>query len=74
MMRPERGAVMALGAMQDFPLRISQLIGHAEREHGRQEIVSARAARSVGRKAPNFSARYIRIAPDSKIRTGSGSL
>ena len=32
-----------LGAMQDFPLRISQLLDHAEREHGPREIVAARA-------------------------------
>lgn len=31
-----------LGAMQDFPLRISRLMDHAEREHGSREIVSAR--------------------------------
>ena len=32
-----------LGAMQDFPLRITQLMDHAEREHGTREIVAARA-------------------------------
>jgi fatty-acyl-CoA synthase len=32
-----------LGAMQDFPLRIMRLLDHAEREHGRREIVAARA-------------------------------
>ena len=32
-----------LGAMQDFPLRITRLIDHAEREHGSREIVAARA-------------------------------
>src|SRR5689334_7284335 len=32
-----------LGAMQDFPLRIMRLMDHAEREHGRREIVAARA-------------------------------
>src|SRR5690242_12206021 len=31
-----------LGAMQDFPLRIMRLMDHAEREHGRREIVAAR--------------------------------
>jgi acyl-CoA synthetase (AMP-forming)/AMP-acid ligase II len=35
--------VERLGAMQDWPLRIEQLIDHAEREHGDREIVSARA-------------------------------
>jgi len=33
----------ALGAMQDFPLRIMRLMDHAEREHGSREIVAARA-------------------------------
>jgi fatty-acyl-CoA synthase len=31
-----------LGAMQDFPLRITRLMDHAEREHGNREIVAAR--------------------------------
>ena len=35
---------------------------------------SALAAVSVGRNAPNFSARYIRIAPDSNTRMGFGPL
>jgi acyl-CoA synthetase (AMP-forming)/AMP-acid ligase II len=33
----------SLGAMQDFPLRITRLLDHAEREHGMREIVAARA-------------------------------
>jgi fatty-acyl-CoA synthase len=33
----------SLGAMQDWPLRLTRLIDHAEREHGTREIVSARA-------------------------------
>ena len=32
---------MSLGAMQDWPLRVTQLVDHAEREHGNGEIVSA---------------------------------
>ena len=32
---------MALGAMQDWPLRVMRLVDHAEREHGDGEIVSA---------------------------------
>ena len=32
---------MSLGAMQDWPLRVTQLVDHAEREHGDTEIVSA---------------------------------
>src|SRR5438270_4113694 len=45
MMRASLGeALMArLGAMQDFPLRITRLMDHAEREHGTREIVAARA-------------------------------
>ncbi len=31
---------MMLGAMQDFPLRLTHLLDHAEREHGEAEIVS----------------------------------
>ena len=34
---------MNLGAMQDWPLRVTRLIDHAEREHATREIVSARA-------------------------------
>jgi fatty-acyl-CoA synthase len=33
-----------LGGMQDWPLRIMRLLDHAEREHGRREIVSRWAA------------------------------
>nr|WP_308516914.1 long-chain fatty acid--CoA ligase [Sphingomonas limnosediminicola] len=38
-----------LGAMQDFPLRITRLIDHAEREHGTREIVAARSDGTVHR-------------------------
>ena len=38
-----------LGAMQDFPLRIMQLMDHAEREHATREIVAARADGSTVR-------------------------
>ena len=34
---------MSLGAMQDWPLRVTRLIDHAEREHATREVVSARA-------------------------------
>jgi fatty-acyl-CoA synthase len=34
---------MSLGAMQDWPLRVTRLLDHAEREHGNREIVAARA-------------------------------
>ena len=37
-----------LGGMQDFELRVPRLIDHAEREHGRREIVTA-----LGRRQPD---------------------
>ncbi|CAN5128870.1 fatty-acid--CoA ligase [soil metagenome] len=40
---------MTLGAMQDWPLRVTQLVDHAEREHGDGEIVSAWADGSITR-------------------------
>ena len=40
---------MSLGAMQDWPLRVTQLVDHAEREHGETEIVSAWGDGSVTR-------------------------
>jgi acyl-CoA synthetase (AMP-forming)/AMP-acid ligase II len=40
---------MALGAMQDWPLRIMRLMDHAEREHGNREIVAARVDGSTVR-------------------------
>ena len=40
---------MQLGAMQDWPLRITRILDHAEREHGVREIVSARADGSTFR-------------------------
>src|SRR5574338_312450 len=40
---------MALGAMQDCPLRIMRILDHAEREHGSREIVAARADGSTVR-------------------------
>ena len=39
----------SLGAMQDFPLRIMQLVDHAEREHGGREIVAARVDGTIVR-------------------------
>ena len=36
-----------LGAMQDFPLRVTRLVDHAEREHGDGEIGSAWADGSI---------------------------
>jgi fatty-acyl-CoA synthase len=40
---------MALGAMQDWPLRVTRLVDHAEREHGGREVVSAWADGSITR-------------------------
>jgi len=40
---------MSLGAMQDWPMRVTQLVDHAEREHGDGEIVSAWADGRVTR-------------------------
>src|SRR3954464_14013207 len=51
---------MTLGAMQDFPLRITRILDHAEREHGTREIVSARADGSV------FRTDWIRTAHDAR--------
>jgi len=39
----------ALGAMQHWPLRLTRLVDHAEREHGGREIVSAWADGSITR-------------------------
>lgn len=36
-----------LGGMQDWPLRVTRLLDHAEREHGTREIVSRYAAGEV---------------------------
>ena len=40
---------MNFGAMQDWPLRVTRLIDHAEREHAAREIVSARADGTIFR-------------------------
>jgi fatty-acyl-CoA synthase len=45
----EEALMSALGAMQDFPLRIMRLMDHAEREHGKREIVAARPDGTVVR-------------------------
>ena len=41
--------MMRLGAMQDWPLRVMRLVDHAEREHGRREIVTAWGDGSITR-------------------------
>jgi acyl-CoA synthetase (AMP-forming)/AMP-acid ligase II len=40
---------MALGAMQDWSMRLMHLVDHAEREHGEREIVTAWADGSISR-------------------------
>lgn len=40
---------MKLGAMQDWPLRVTRLIDHAEREHGDREIVTRWADGNISR-------------------------
>ena len=40
---------MQLGAMQDWPLRVTRLVDHAEREHGDGEIVTAWADGAITR-------------------------
>lgn len=51
---------MSLGAMQDFPLRLTRILDHAEREHGSREIVAARADGTTHRTD------WQRIAHDSR--------
>ena len=50
----------ALGAMQDFPLRITRLMDHAEREHGTREIVAARPT------APLIRTNWIEVTDKSR--------
>ena len=38
-----------LGAMQDWPLRVMRLVDHAEREHGKREVVTAWGDGSITR-------------------------
>jgi acyl-CoA synthetase (AMP-forming)/AMP-acid ligase II len=56
---------MKLGAMQDWPLRVTRLIDHAEREHGDGEIVTRWADGSITRT--NWS----RIARDARRVAGA---
>ena len=41
--------MVRLGAMQDWPLRVMRLVDHAEREHGRREVVTAWGDGSITR-------------------------
>jgi fatty-acyl-CoA synthase len=49
-----------LGGMQDWPLRVMRILDHAEREHGRREIVSLWADHSITRT------NYAGIARDAR--------
>ena len=41
--------MVRLGAMQDWPLRVMRLVDHAEREHGKREVVTAWGDGSITR-------------------------
>jgi acyl-CoA synthetase (AMP-forming)/AMP-acid ligase II len=68
-----------LGAMQDFPLRVTRLVDHAEREHADGEIVTAWADgltsrtnwRDVGRDARKLAQALERIGinPGDRVAT-----
>jgi fatty-acyl-CoA synthase len=65
---------MALGAMQDWPLRIMRLMDHAEREHGTREIVAARPDGSVvrtdWRRLANDARRLAQALERAGVRAG----
>ena len=58
------------GAMQDFPLRISRILDHAEREHATREIVAARADGSVHRTNWREVAEMARRLAQALVRMG----
>jgi fatty-acyl-CoA synthase len=59
-----------LGGMQHWPLRITRLIDHAEREHGAREIVSRYAAGEVERSSWAGIARHARRLAHALERLG----
>ena len=61
---------MALGAMQDWSLRVTRLVDHAEREHGDGEIVSAWADGSKTRTSWAAVARDARKMAQALERLG----
>src|SRR5437868_15098935 len=61
---------MSLGAMQDFPLRIMRILDHAEREHGAQEIVAARADGTTQRTSWRRTAQDARRLAEALERMG----
>ena len=58
------------GGMQDWPLRIPRLIDHAEREHGRREIVSRWADGTTTRTDWAGIARDARRLANALVRMG----
>ena len=63
---------MSLGAMQDWPLRVTLLVDHAEREHGAGEIVSAWSDGSVTRTSWSEVAKDSRKLAQALERLGIG--
>ena len=61
---------MSLGAMQDFPLRITRILDHAEREHASREIVAARADGSTHRTDWKSLAHDARRLAQALVRMG----
>ena len=61
---------MRLGAMQDFPLRVTRLVDHAEREHADGEIVTAWADGSTSRTNSKDVARDARKLAQALERIG----
>lgn len=65
---------MQLGAMQDWPLRVTRLLDHAEREHGAREIVAARPdgllVRRDWRAIANDARRLAKALERIKVRPG----
>ena len=61
---------MRLGAMQDWPLRVTKLIDHAEREHGEGEIVTAWASGATTRTNWRCVARDARKMAQALERLG----
>ena len=71
---------MQLGAMQDWPLRVTRLIDHAEREHGDGEIVTRLGRRThdtnqLAQRRPRCARRWRRrwsglgIKPGDRVAT-----
>lgn len=64
----------SLGAMQDWPLRVTRLLDHAEREHGDTEIVTRRSDGSITRtnwrRIADESRRVARALERNRIRPG----